>query len=72
MPLFLSFFLGTPYTTSDTDLKGKVVALLGILADRKMKTPKAMEIVGPQAFGLPHPYSPPTSVLGTARGPAKH
>ena len=54
-----------PYTTSDLDLTGKVVALLGILADRKMKTPKAMEVVGPQTFGLPYPYSPPKSVLGT-------
>jgi len=44
-----------------------VVALLGILADRKMKTPEAMEVVGPQAFGLMYPYSPPKSVLGTTQ-----
>ena len=60
--------LGAPYTSSDKDLKGKVVALLGILADRKMKTPEAMEMVGPQAFGLAYPYSPPKSVLVTTQG----
>jgi len=43
-----------------------MVALLGILANRRTKTTKAMKVVGPRAFGLTHPYSPPKSVLGPA------
>ena len=62
--LILLFFLGAPYTSSDEDLKSKMVALLGILANPRMKTIRAMEVVGPQAFGLKYPYSPPRSVLG--------
>ena len=49
--------------SSDEDLKSKMVALLGILANPRMKTVRAMEVVGPQAFGLKYPYSPPRSVL---------
>jgi len=64
--LIFSSCIGTPYTSSDKDLKGKMVALLGILANRRTKTTKAMEVVGPRAFGLTHPYSPPKSVLGPA------
>ena len=55
--------LGAPYTSSNKDLKGKMVALLGILADPKMKTREAMEMVGPQAFGLAYSYSRPKSVI---------
>jgi DUF917 family protein len=37
---------------------GQRVAVIGCSAPLQIRTPKALEIMGPEAFGLSHPYTP--------------
>ena len=48
---------GYPVTTEDLQY-GLRVAVVGIAADQKMKTPAALEVVGPKGFGFKFDYLP--------------
>ena len=48
---------GYPVTTEDLQY-GLRVAVVGIAADQKMKTPAALEVVGPRGFGFKFDYLP--------------
>ncbi len=48
---------GYPITTEDLQY-GLRVAVVAIAADEKMKTPTALTVVGPRAFGFKFDYLP--------------
>ena len=59
---------GIPITATDLNLLESVVSLICLLCDSKLKTPRALKSVGPQAYkdlvdlGFTT-YQPPSSVL---------